>query len=339
MATTLAPSRRVAAQDSSEGPLVIGGWGGRFTEATRKHFAEPFTAETGIEVQFVDAPGEQLARIIAQRDAGQVEWDLVDALDAAGSHVAFNRGIAAPLPEDVKAEIEGSVNVSNDWGFGFSSLGHILACNRDEAEACPTTPAEFWDTEQFPGPRVLSSFNIIETLTLALLAAGVPEDDLFPMDLDLAFSKLEEIKPHVAVWYTSGDQSEQVLRDGEVAMGQLWSGRAYNVLDQGTDVEISWEQGVYEPGFWFALEGAPHQDAAFQFLAWIATHAEAQAAWATEMRYGPANPAALDFMDEAVAERMADYPANFEQLIVPDWQWFAENNDEVQRRWSEFLAG
>jgi putative spermidine/putrescine transport system substrate-binding protein len=324
---------------SAEGPLVIGGWGGRFTESTRTFFAEPFTAETGIEVQIVDAPGEQMARIMAQRDAGKMEWDLADALSAADSYIAFNQGLAAKLPTELKTELEGMVTVVNDWGFAFSSLAHVIACNMDEADACPTTPEEFWDVESFPGPRVLSSFNTIEVLTLALQGAGVPDDELFPMDLDLAFSKLEELRPNVPVWYTSGDQSEQVLRDGEVVMGQVWSGRAFNVADQGVNLEVVWDRAIYEPGFWFVWEGAPHQEAAFQFLRWMASNAEAQAKWATEMRYGPANPEAFEFMEEDVAKRMAEYPENFEKLVVPDWQWFAENSEEILTRWNEFLAG
>lgn len=330
---------RAAQEGSAEGPLVIAGWGGRFTEATRTYFAEPFTAETGIEVQIVDAPGEQMARMMAQRNAGQVEWDLADALSAADSYIAFNQGLAAPLPAEIKTEMEGMLNVVNDWGFAFSSLAHTIAVNPAESDPWPTTPQEFWDDEAFPGPRVLSSFNTIEVLTLALQGAGVPDDELFPMDLDLAFSALEEIRPSVPVWYTSGDQSEQVLRDGEVAMGQIWSGRAYNVVDQGVPLEIIWERAIYEPGFWFVWEDAPHKDAAFQFLSWMAANAEAQAGWATEMRYGPANPAAFEFIEDDIALRLADYPENFEKLVVPDWQWFAENSEEILTRWNEFLAG
>lgn len=325
-------------RERAAGPLIIAGWGGRFTQASRTYLAEPFSAETGIEVQFVDAPSEQLARILAQRDAGKIEWDLVDSASAVDAYVAFNRGLAAELPDELKAKFKEILNVANDWGFAYSALGHVVVCREDEAQACPATPVELWDVERFPGPRSFSSFNTLEVLTMALLADGVPKDQLFPMDVDRAFAKMEAIKPNVAVWWSSGDQSEQVLRDAEAVMGQFWSGRAYNVLDQGVALHISWEQGVYEPGFWFALDGAPHLETAFQFLDWIATHPEAQAKWATEMRYGVANPKAFDYMDEAVAKRLADYPDNFKKLVVPNWQWYAENFDAIQKRWTEFLA-
>ena len=52
-----------AAQEEASGPIVVAGWGGRFTEASRTYLAEPFTQETGIEVQFVDAPVEQLSHV------------------------------------------------------------------------------------------------------------------------------------------------------------------------------------------------------------------------------------------------------------------------------------
>src|SRR5690606_30625559 len=126
--------------------LVIAGWGGRFTEATRTFFTEPFSEETGIEVEIVDAPGEQIARLMAQRQAGDMQWDLVDSPGAAEAYVGFAEGLFAPMPSDLRTELEGIMNLVNDWGFSFASLAFVLACNQDAAEACPTTPEEFWDT-------------------------------------------------------------------------------------------------------------------------------------------------------------------------------------------------
>ncbi len=39
------------------------------------------------------------------------------------------------------------------------------------------------------------------------MADGVAPDALYPLDVDRAFRKLEQIKPHIAVWWTSGGQS------------------------------------------------------------------------------------------------------------------------------------
>ena len=52
----------------------------------------------------------------------------------------------------------------------------------------------------------------------ALIADGVPMEKLYPIDANRAFKKLEQLKPHVLVWWNSGAQSVQILQDGEVDM-------------------------------------------------------------------------------------------------------------------------
>ena len=84
--------------------------------------------------------------------------------------------------------------------------------------------AAFWDTKNFPGQRSLRKHPIY-ALEMALIADGVPMDKLYPIDVDRAFKKLEELKPHVLVWWSSGAQSAQVLKDGEVDMVAAWNGR------------------------------------------------------------------------------------------------------------------
>jgi putative spermidine/putrescine transport system substrate-binding protein len=54
----------------------------------------------------------------------------------------------------------------------------------------------------FPGTRALRN-DPQTVLEAALLADGVPRDKLYPLDVDRAFKKLEQIKPDIAVWWTS----------------------------------------------------------------------------------------------------------------------------------------
>lgn len=322
------------------GNLVIGGWGGRFTESTTKYLTNPFSEETGVGVQFVDAPGEQVARLAAMTNADRIEWDAVDSLDPSAAFTAYHDGYAAQMPDDVRERLEEYVPAEKltDFGMTYSALAFLTGCNTDMVQACPTNPEEFFDVEKFPGDRTMIDRPLI-ALTYALEADGVAAEDMFPMDLDRAFDKLAEIKDSIKVWYSAGDQMEQIVRDEQVAMGLLWSGRAYNVIDQGTSLEVSWDGAVYEPGQWFVVEGANNPDAAWALIENIAANAEGQAQWATDMAYGISNPEAFDYMDEKVAERLPDWPANFEQAIVPDFTWYAENRAEIEKRWTEFVSG
>ena len=78
--------------------------------------------------------------------------------------------------------------------------------------------------QELPG-SALHARHPIYNLEAALIADGVPMDKLYPIDVDRAFKKLEELKPHVLVWWNSGAQSAQILQDGEVDMVGAWNGR------------------------------------------------------------------------------------------------------------------
>ena len=66
--------------------------------------------------------------------------------------------------------------------------------------------------EKFPGNRGAYS-DVARMAPFALLADGVPKDKLYPLDVDRAFKKLDELKPHVKVWWKRGSQSVQLMRD------------------------------------------------------------------------------------------------------------------------------
>src|SRR5690606_30120308 len=74
-AATLLPAARPRAQGS--GRLVFVGWGGSYQDAQRKAHLEPFKEKKGID--FVEIPGgPRLAKLKAQVDANNVEWDIID---------------------------------------------------------------------------------------------------------------------------------------------------------------------------------------------------------------------------------------------------------------------
>jgi len=89
--------------------------------------------------------------------------------------------------------------------------------------------------KKFPGRRALRN-HPIATLEAALMADGVAPDKLYPLDVDRAFRKLEEIKPNVTVWWTSGAQSAQLLTTAEVDMVMAWNGRITALTKEGAKV-------------------------------------------------------------------------------------------------------
>jgi putative spermidine/putrescine transport system substrate-binding protein len=77
----------------------------------------------------------------------------------------------------------------NEYGFGYQYFSTIMAWRKGVKE--PKNFTEFFDTKAFPGKRCLPDYPHY-CLPFALQASGVPIDKLFPLDVDLAFKKLNE---------------------------------------------------------------------------------------------------------------------------------------------------
>jgi putative spermidine/putrescine transport system substrate-binding protein len=174
-------------------------------------------------------------------------------------------------------------------------------------------------------------------MAYALLADGVPTDKLFPMDMDRAFRKLDQIKPHIKVWWTQANQSQQLIRDGEVDMMAIWNARANELAEQGVPVEFVWNQAESYGGSWFVPKGTPRAKHAWRFID-FATQAKPQADFCTKLSYGPLNPKAFDFIAPAQARKMPTYPEHLKVGFTPDAAWLGANLPKMRERFSQWLS-
>lgn len=331
------------AADFGDVQLTIGGWGGAINEQTRKSYLAPYEAQGGSSAVFDNAPAAQLARLQAQARSGNVTWDALDSAGADSAWPLHAEGLLEPLPADLKAdlvEVLGEDKVT-DFGFTHANIAHVIVCDMEKVDACPKTMAEFFDVEQYPGSRMFPGVGPLTAAAMAQSALGLSKEEIAnePPDLDAVFEKLEEVKPAIDVFFTSGDQQEQIMRSGEADMGIMWSGRAYALADQGMDLEINWEGGVYEPSYWAVTADAPNQDAAFALLRYIAENAKGQAEWAEALHYSVPNPKALEMVPDKIRAELADTPSNFEQIVVPNYPWYSENTAELNHRYQDFVSG
>ena len=65
----------------------------------------------------------------------------------------------------------------------------------------PQSCADFFDTKTYPGKRAVRSAALPNPLIeCALIADGVKPDDLYPLDIDRAFKKIETISDNLVFW-------------------------------------------------------------------------------------------------------------------------------------------
>src|SRR5437868_3754900 len=157
--------------------------------------------------------------------------------------------------------------VANGHGVASNIQGTNLCYRADKfRDGGPKSWVDFWDVKKFPGSRGLCINDSPRTLIFALLADGVPADRLYPLDIERAFKKLNEIKPHIKVWWREGNQSQQLIRDGEVDMMSIWNGRATELKLAGVPVELVWNGAVRSTSTWCVLKGAPNRKLAWEFI-------------------------------------------------------------------------
>ena len=326
-----------------EGPLVIASWGGAYSQATRDHIAAAFTEDTGIEVEVLDT-GNHVATVQQMAEAGSTEWDIIEGESWVDAIFMHEQGLLAELPEDLHTELVEAYGPENvtPYGWSWSGYGAAIVCNRETVEVCPETIEELFDTEAFPGKRMLpgdpSGFNAL--VTALAVATGSPRDALFDEDTDIQVfaDELASVKDSVSVWTTAGDQQNQAMLQGQADMGIMWSGRAFQLVDEGMDLQISWD-GAYMVGLSVVPEDAPHKEAAWAFASWLAENPEHQANWAAAMNYTVSSPDIFDYLEPEVAERLATYPENYEQLVLQDFEWHAAHKAELDQAFLGVIQG
>ncbi|WP_312841749.1 extracellular solute-binding protein [Sinorhizobium psoraleae] len=165
----------------------------------------------------------------------------------------------------------------------------------------PTTWADFWNADKFPGVRSLVSgaYGSEGPWEEALLADGVAADALYPMDIDRVFASLDKIKPHIRKWWSSGSEIYQIMHDKNADIMQSYDGRAQSLIDQGAPIEISRNQAKLTWDYFTIPKGSSNVSSAQKFIE-FATRADRQAAFVKLIPYGPTNRNAFKLMPRSL---------------------------------------
>jgi putative spermidine/putrescine transport system substrate-binding protein len=171
------------------------------------------------------------------------------------------------------------------------------------------------------------------------MADGVAPDKLYPLDVERAFKKLDEIKPNITVWWTSGAQSAQLLNDGEVDMVMAWNGRVSALTSEGAKVAFTYNQGILQSTSLCILKGAPNLPTAVRFLN-EAVDPVNQANLPLHIDYGPANPKAFDtgVIKPERAVQLPSSPDNIRKQALMSYAWWSSPEGEAaEKRWASFM--
>jgi putative spermidine/putrescine transport system substrate-binding protein len=310
--------------------VVFASWGGIYQEASKKGYCDPFAAKTGATV-IQDGPVDY-AKLRTMIQNGSPTWDVVDVtidfLYNAAKDNLFEKIDTAIV--DIKKIPPKFVH---EYGIANIVWSYNIAYNKDAFPGGkhPKNWAEFLDTTKFPGRRALRD-RVNPMLEIALLADGVTFDKLYPLDVDRALKKLEPLKKS-AVWWTTNSQSQQLMVDGECALGILNNGRIYDVAQKGAKIGIEWNQNLQSVDYLVVPRGSKVKDAAMALIAEM-TLAESQATVSNIMPLAPTNPDAFKLIKPEVAPWLSTQPANAAQGFAVNEEYWRDNYRTLAERWA-----
>jgi putative spermidine/putrescine transport system substrate-binding protein len=345
-----------------EHELVIVSWGGSWEQAQEKAYYTPFMqACPNVTIVQESSSNEAVAKIRAQSEAGNVTWDLVDTLVSDALRLC-DEGLVKEIDHDEWLNpAPNGTPASEDFGDALQSDCHIpgviystaVGYRTDVPDWQGRTPEDIcalFDLENFPGKRSLEK-RPINNLEWALYCDGVAKEDIYEVldteeGLQRALDKLDTIWEET-IWWSAGAETPQRLADREAVMGSTYNGRLFSLaVEEKQPVEVIWDMQMLDIGGWTVPEGAEEDDddlQAIKAFVRFASDTQRLADQASYIAYGPSRASSQPLVGKHadlgidMAPHMPTNPQNAANAFIYDYEWWADNRDEIDSKFQAWL--
>ena len=339
--------------------MTLVSWGGAYQASQTKAYSEPYlAANPGVNISWDESSAEAVAKLRAMNEAGNVTWDLVDVV-ASDAMRLCDEGLAMEIDHDeVLPPAPDGTPASEDFGDLIVSdcfvpqivYSTTFGYRTDKVgDTPPTSVCAIFDLEAYPGKRSLQK-RPIDNMEWALYCDGVGKDDIYSTlgtdeGVARALAKLDTIKDQV-VWWTAGAETPQLLADGEVVMGSTFNGRLFSAIaEQNQPIGMLWDLQSFDLDGWIIPAGLSddRKARALDFLA-FATDTQRLADQAKYISYGPARKSSAPLVGKhaelgiEMAPHMPTDPANASNVHIYDYEWWADNRDDLDAKFQAWLA-
>jgi putative spermidine/putrescine transport system substrate-binding protein len=298
----------------------------------RPAFLDPVESDTGLRIAF-DSPTDY-AKLQAQVESDNVTWTVVQ------TDPWWTEAYCGKLIERIVVEVPAQPDAfeSGPCGTPADAFAFLPTYDKDEfGDDPPTGWADFFDTEKYPGKRaVWGSYAINGVLEGALLADGVSPDQLYPLDLDRAFAKLDTIKDDIDFYDTLG-QALGMMDSGEVVMAAITNSQGYDQTQTDGSFEPMWEGALLSWDSYAVPKGA--DEAAARAILESLADPERQATLAESGAFGAISEDSEPDLTPAQEKWNPTTDANVAESIPMDQKYYADKNEEVIQRWTEWVSG
>ena len=347
-------------ENCGDGDMTIVSWGGAYSNSQLQAYHKPYSESTGVEIINDESSAEAVAKLRAMNEANNVTWDVVDVV-AADAIRLCDEGLAIEIDADSQlADAPDGTPASEDFGDLLVSdcfIPQIVYSTtvgyRNDVEAwgdnTPSDICAIFDTATFPGKRSLEK-RPINNVEWALICDGVAKDDVYDVlstdeGVTQALAKLATIKDDV-IWWSAGAETPQLLADGEALMGSTYNGRLFSVIEeQKQPVAMLWDAQVFDLDGWIIPAGLSEerQNRALHYMK-FATDTQRLADQSKYISYGPARASSAPLVGQHadlgidMAPHMPTDPKNAENTFLYNYEWWADNRDDLDAKFQAWLS-
>jgi len=298
----VAPAARAAE------PLVVSVWGGNWKDTIERVVAKPFTAKTGIPVEF--EVGGTIDRLAKARVAkGSPLVDMTFTTTHVGrlyiSDGLFERLDMAKIPNAKEIAPEA---VRSPYHIGGWVYVYTLVDRPDLVKEEITRWSDLWKPS-LRGKIAMPDFDPSHIITIAALMEGGNESSW-----QKGQERLRQLKPSIVAFFSTDAQSQDLMKTGQAPVQVMLSVNAYHLQEQGVAVKVV--QPADFPGIvgidtMAVMAGSKRADAAHQLINLVLSR-EIQSQLVEGLRAGPVNSGA------AVPAKLRGQPGIF--LTPAEWK-------------------
>ena len=312
--------------------IVYVGYGGSPQEATTAVVLDTFTAKTGIPVTGTTGASD-IAKFRAMVEAGKTTWDTVEVTTPIFSQLVKEGLIDKMDYSVVPREGYQDPRFVNDFAVPQYYYSHCIFWNTERIPGGMSTWADVWNVKKFPGKRAFQkkAYYLFEA---ALLADGVAPADLYPMDVDRALRKIEEIKDHLI--FQDLNTIQNLVAQGDVVTGDLGLTRVQTLIKDKVPLKYTWDENIVDAVRWVIPKGSPNPEGTAELIKHT-VDPQIQLDLLEKTGFTPSTSAALSKLP---ASERADLPGTEETLPTSaalNMEWYAEHGQEAQKALDEWL--
>lgn len=309
--------------------------GGPIEEIMKKVYFDPFAKKCGVKFKY--SSPQSLAKVQAMVRAKRVTWDLTDQ-SSTDYWIGAKAGLWQPLPKGLFKGIRMAPGSVAKYGAWAGPYAYIFTWKQSSfPNGGPKTAADIFDTTKYPGARCLAR-SAAPALELAMLANGYDfRRKPYTIDIDAALAKLDQLKPSVKMWWTSGNQPIDGLRSGECVISQVFNGRVFGATNDGDKLGFTYGASLIDVSWYYLIKGGPNPWGSAALLRFILSPQQ-QARYANAFGYAGGALDATKYMTPAAKASLASNPKNIAASGgFVDSRWWLANRDRAERAFEAWV--